>query len=146
MRVEEITSSLKQRGAIWQAAGFAAVGTASVAALWVYSDSDHWIAGSYRLAATQINWAYFGIIALSIEGVRIVFEKATEIRRRYSQQADAKAMQKGLVKGLVKGREEGREEGEREALARVRSEMQKHGIQLPPEAEEAIYGKNGHSR
>ena len=128
MRVEEITSSLKQRGAIWQAAGFAAVGTASVAALWVYSDSDHWIAGSYRLAATQVNWAYFGIIALSIEGVRIVFEKATEIRRRYSEQADAKA----------------REKGEREALARVKSELSKHGIQLPPEAEEAIYGKNGH--
>ena len=67
-----------------------------------------------------------------------MFEKATEIRRRYSEEADAKAMEKGMVKG--------REEGEREALARVRSEMLKHGIELPPEAEEAIYGKNGHSR
>ena len=38
----------------------------------------------------------------------------------------------------------GREEGELEALERVRSELSKHGIQLPPEAEEAIYGKNGH--
>ena len=134
MQIEEITSSLKQRGAVWQAIGFAVVGTASVAALWVYSDSDHWIAGTYRLAATQINWAYFGIIALSIEGVRIVFEKATEIRRRYSAKADAKAMEKG------------REEGEREALARVRSEMQKRGIKLTKEDEDALFNPNGHSR
>ena len=138
MQIEEITSSLKQRGAVWQAIGFAVVGTASVAALWVYSDSDHWIAGTYRLAATQINWVYFGIIALSIEGVRIVFEKATEIRRRYSAKADAKAMEKG--------REEGREEGEREALARVRSEMLKRGIKLTKEDEDALFNPNGHSR
>ncbi len=138
MRVEEITSSLKQRGAIWQAAGFAVVGTASVAALSVYSDSDHWIVGTYQLAATQINWAYFGIIALSIEGVRIVFEKATEIRRRYAAKADAKAMEKGLVKG--------REEGEREALARVRSEMLKRGFKLTKEDEDALFNPNGHSK
>ena len=125
---------IKQRGAIWQAAGFAAVGTTSVAALWVYSDSDHWIVGTYRLAATQINWAYFGIIALSIEGVRIVFEKATEIRRRYSEKADAKAMEKG------------RAEGEREALARVRSEMLKRGIKLTKEDEDALFNPNGHSK
>ena len=134
MRVEEITSSLKQRGAIWQAIGFAAVGTASVAMLWVYSDSDHWIAGSYRLAATQVNWAYFGIIALSIEGVRIVFEKATEIRRRYSERADARAIEKG------------KQQGERETLERVRSEMLKRGIKLTKEDEDAIFKPNGHSR
>ena len=132
MQVEDVTSSLKQRGAIWQAIGFAAVGTATAAALWVYSDSDHWIVGTYRLAATQINWAYFGIIALAIEGVRIVFQKADEIRRRYSARADAKAEAKG------------REEGEREALARVRSQMLKRGIHLTREDEEAIFNRNGH--
>ena len=148
MQVEEITSSLKQRGAIWQAAGFAVVGTASVAALWVYSDSDHWIVGTYRLASTQMNWAYFGIVALAIEGARVVFEKATEIRRRYSAKADAKAEAKGEAKGMAKGREEGRqlgrEEGERETLARVRSEMLKRGIRLTREDEEAIFNRNGH--
>ena len=135
MQIEEITSSLKQRGAIWQAVGFAVVGTASVAALWIYSDPENWIVGTYRHAATQINWAYFGVIALAIEGVRIVFEKATEIRRRYSEKADAKAE--------AKGREEGREEGEREALARVRSEMLKRGIKLSEEDEEALFNPNG---
>lgn len=140
MQVEEIASSLKQRGAIWQAIGFAVVGTASAATLWVYSDSQHWIVGTYHLAATQINWAYFGVIALAIEGVRIVFEKATEIRRRYSEKADAKAMAKGRNEGIVLGREE----GEREALARVRSEMLKRGISLSKEDEEAIFNSNGH--
>ena len=128
MQIEEITLSLKERGVVWQSVGFAVFGTASLMALSVYSDSHHWVITTYRLAATELNWAYIAIIALAIEGVRKVFEKATEIRRRYSEQADAKA----------------REKGEREALARVRSELSKHGIQLPPEAEEAIYGKNGH--
>lgn len=144
MQVEEITSSLKQRGAIWQAIGFAVVGTASGATLWVYSDSEHWIVGTYHLAATQINWAYFGVIALAIEGVRIVFEKATEIRRRYSEKADAKAMAKGRNEGRNEGILLGREEGEREALARVRSEMLKRGIRLSKEDEEAIFHSNGH--
>ena len=128
MQIDGITSSLKERGVVWQSVGFAVFGTASLMALSVYSDSHHWVITTYRLAATELNWAYIAIIALAIEGVRKVFEKATEIRRRYSEQADAKA----------------REKGERDALARVRSELSKHGIQLPPEAEEAIYGKNGH--
>ena len=71
-----------------------------------------------------------------------MFEKATEIRRRYSEKADAKAMEKGLVKG----RELGRTEGEREALARVRSEMLKRGIKLTKEDKDALFNPNGHSR
>ena len=142
MQLDEITSSLRQRGAIWQGAGFAVVGIASVAALWVYSDSDHWIMGTYRLAATQVNWAFFGAIALLIEGVRAVFERADVIRARFSAKLDAKAEAKGIAKGHAKGLEE----GERETLARVRSEMQKRGIKLTKEDEEALFKPNGHSR
>ena len=138
MQLDEITSSLRQRGAIWQGAGFAVVGVASVAALWVYSDSDHWIMGTYRLAATQVNWAFFGAIALLIEGVRAVFEKADVIRARFSAKLDAKAEAKGRAKGI--------EEGERETLARIRSEMHKRGIKLSEEDEEALFTPNGHSR
>ena len=127
MQIEEITLSLKERGVVWQAVGFAVFGTASLAALSVYSDSHHWIITTYRTAATELNWAYIAIIALAIEGVRKVFEKATEIRRRYSEQADAKA----------------REKGERETVERMMSILDKHGIQLPPEAEAEIR-KNGH--
>ncbi len=42
-------------------------------------------------------------------------------------------------------RQEGREEGEREALARVRSEMKKRGIELSEEDEDALFNRNGHS-
>ena len=42
-------------------------------------------------------------------------------------------------------RQEGREEGEREALARVRSEMKKRGIELTEEDEDALFNRNGHS-
>ena len=140
MQIEEITLSLKERGVVWQAVGFAVFGTASLAALSVYSDSHHWVITTYRLAATELNWAYIAIIALAIEGVRKVFEKATEIRRRYSEQADAKAREEGIQQGI----QQGREQGEREAVERIRSELSKHGVELPPEAEEAIYGKNGH--
>ena len=137
MQIEEITSSLKERGVVWQAVGFAVVGTASVAALSVYSDSQHWIVTTYRLAATELNWAYVAIIALAIEGARKLFEKATEIRRRYSEEADAKAMEKGEQKG--------RELGERETVERFRSEMQKRGIKLTKEDEDALFNPNGHS-
>ena len=49
-------------------------------------------------------------------------------------------------RGRNEGRDEGREEGERDALARVRSEMLKRGIQLTKEDEEALFNPNGHSR
>ena len=138
MQIEEITSSLKERGVVWQAVGFAVFGTASLMALSVYSDSHHWVITTYRLAATELNWAYIAIIALAIEGVRKVFEKATEIRRRYSEQADAKAIEKGI--------QQGRELGERETIERFRSEIQRRGIRLTEEDEEALFNPNGHSR
>ncbi len=139
MQIEEITSALRERGAVWQAVGFAALGAASTAALSVYSDSDHWIMATYRIGATQQQWAFFAIIALAIEGVRTVFEKATEIRRRYSAKADARAEAKGEARGEAKGRVLGREE-ERD---RFRSELQKRGIKLTEADEKALFNPNG---
>ena len=135
MQIEEITSALRERGAIWQAVGFAALGAASTSVLSVYSDSDHWIMATYRIDATQQQWAFFAIIALAIEGVRTVFEKATEIRRRYSAKADAKAETKGRNQGIAMGREEERE--------RFRAELLKRGIELSEEDEEALFNPNG---
>ena len=128
MQIEEIASTLEERGIAWQAVGFALIGIISVPLLWIYSEADHWTIGFYRIAVTQLHWAFAIAIALTIERLRKMFETKTEIRRAARQKAINEA----------------KEEGEREALARVKSEMQKHGIQLPPEAEEAIYGKNGH--
>ncbi len=60
-----------------------------------------------------------------------MFEKATEIRRRYSAKADAKAE----AKGRVLGRNEERE--------RFRSELLKRGIKLTEDDEEALFNPNG---
>ncbi|MXZ00249.1 hypothetical protein F4Y93_06215 [Candidatus Poribacteria bacterium] len=145
--MEEIASALRERGAIWQAVGFAALGAASTSVLSVYSDSDHWIMATYRIGATQQQWAFFAIIALAIEGVRIVFEKATEIRRRYSAKADAKAEAKGEAKGrnqgIAIGREKGIAMGREEERKRFRAELQKRGIELSEDDEEALFNPNG---
>lgn len=135
MQVEEITSALRERGAIWQAVGFAALGAASTSVLSVYSDSDYWMMATYRIGATQQQWAFFAIIALAIEGVRTVFEKATEIRRRYSAKADAKAEAKGRNQGIAMGREEERK--------RFRAELLKRGIKLTEDDEDALFNPNG---
>ena len=123
MQIQDITSALKDRGAVWQAVGFAVLGTASTATLSIYSDSHHWIAETYRIGATQQQWAFVAIIALTIEGVRTVFEKATEIRRRYSEQADARSEAKGQKK-------------ERQ---RIKSVLLKRGINLTKDDEEALF-------
>ena len=143
MQIEEITSALKERGAVWQAVGFAVLGAASTAALSVYSDSDHWIMSTYRIGATQQQWAFFAIIALAIEGVRTVFEKATEIRRRFSAKADAKAEAKGRVLGRDEGRQEGIALGRNEERERFRAEFQKRGIELTEDDEKALFNPNG---
>ena len=56
-----------------------------------------------------------------------MFEKATEIRRRYSAKADAKAESKG--------RNEERE--------RFRAELLKRGLELTEDDEEALFNPNG---
>ena len=143
MQMEEITLALRERGAVWQAVGFAALGAASTSVLSVYSDSDHWIMSTYRIGATQQQWAFLAIIALAIEGVRTMFEKATEIRRRYSAKADAKAEAKGRDEGRQEGVALGRTEGREEERERFRAEFLKRGIELTEEDEKALFNPNG---
>ena len=143
MQMEEITLALRERGAVWQAIGFAALGAASTSVLSVYSDSDHWIMSTYRIGATQQQWAFLAIIALAIEGVRTMFEKATEIRRRYSAKADAKAEAKGRDEGRQEGVALGRTEGREEERERFRAEFLKRGIELTEDDEKALFNPNG---
>ena len=140
MQVDEITATLRERGATWQAAGFAFMGIGSVALVSVYSDSDHWAIAAYHLATTQYIWAFLAPIAIAAEGVRKMFERATEIRRRYSEKADAKAEAKGIAKGEAKGIVKGRE-GERE---RIKAEMLRRGFNLTEDDEKALFNPNGH--
>ena len=58
MSIEGITATLEERGLIWQGSGFALIGAASLLVLSVYSEADHPSIGIFRLAVTQLNWAF----------------------------------------------------------------------------------------
>ena len=128
MQIEEIASTLEERGVMWQAVGFALIGIVSVPVLWIYSEADHWTIGFYRIAAIQLNWAFAIAIAVTIERLRKMFETKTEIRRAARQKAINEAEKRG----------------EHSATERMMSILDKHGVQLPPEAEAEIR-KNGNN-
>ena len=96
MTIEGLNSALEERGVIWQGSGFALVGAFSLPLLWIYSEADHWSIGIYRLAVTQLNWAFVIALALVIEGIRKMFETRTEIRRAARERYIAKEVEKRL--------------------------------------------------
>ena len=139
MTIEEITSSLEERGVAWQAVTFALIGTVTLTALSVYSDSQHWTITTPRLAATQLQWAFIPIIVFSVERIRKMFETKTEIRKAARAQAIAKAREEGVRIGEERGVRVGEER-----IKAIRAKMIKRGIELSPEDEQAIFGSNGY--
>ena len=147
MQIEEFTSTLEERGFWWQAIGFGLIGAVSVSVLSIYSDSHDTMIEVYRLAATQVQWAFVAPIVAVVERIRKMFERKSEIRRMAREEVIAKAeergLEQGLERGLEQGLERGRQEGERETMERVRSDLRKQGIELTPEQERAIFHSNG---
>ena len=143
MQIEEFTSTLEERGFWWQAIGFGLIGAISVSVLSIYSDSHDTMIEVYRLAATQVQWAFVAPIVATVERIRKMFEKKSEIRRMAREEVIAKAkeqgLEQGLERGLERGLEQGRQEGERGAMERFRSDLCKHGIQLTAEQEEDMF-------
>lgn len=96
MTIEGLNSALEERGVVWQGSGFALVGAVSLPLLWVYSEADHWSIGIYRLAVTELNWAFVIALALVIEGIRKMFETRTAIRRAARERYISKEVEKRL--------------------------------------------------
>ncbi len=119
MPIEGITTTLEERGLIWQGSGFALIGAGSLLVLSIYSEADHWSIGIYRLAVTQLNWAFVVAIALGIEGTRRMFETRTEIRKAARERYIAKEVEK-----------------------RLKSIADEPGVVFPPELEQKLF-KNG---
>ena len=130
MSIEEITSTLEERGVIWQAVGFALIGAGSLLMLSVYSEADHKSIGVLRLAVTQLHWAFVVAIALVIEGVRRMFETKTEIRKAARRKAIEKAERRGAQ--LV--------------LDRTKLVLREEGIELSPEVEDKLFGSGNGRR
>jgi len=128
LTIDELTATLEERGVAWQGSGFALIGAVSLFLLWVYSEADHWSIGVYRLAVTQLNWAFVVAIAVIIEGVRQLFETRTEIRKRARQKAIAKAFAKGEKRGEKRARE------------RIKMDLREQGIELSTEMEKRLLG------
>ena len=130
MTIEGLTSTLEERGVVWQGSGFALIGAVSLLLLWIYSEAGHWSLGIYRLAVTQLSWAFVVAIALAIEGVRKMFETRTEIRKAARERLIAKAVEKG----------------EKRATERMKAILRKHDVELTPEAEQELFENGSSSR
>ena len=137
MSIEGLTATLEERGLIWQGSGFALIGATSLLLLSVYSEADHWSIGIYRLAVTQLNWAFVLAIALAIEGIRSMFKTTTEIRKA--------ARTKFVADQVEKAERRGRKEGEKIAMERFKAELREKGVELSPEMERQLLA-NGDDR
>ena len=133
MKIEDLTSTLEERGVVWQGGGFALIGAVSLTLIWVYSEADRWSIGIYRLTVTQLSWAFVVSIAIAIEGVRKMFETRTEIRRR--------ARERFIANAVEQARKKGRDETENS----LKSVLRKYDIEIPPEAERELF-PNGRDR
>ena len=80
------------------------------------------IHAAQQQAVLAIAGAYSTSPAMAFDGVRIMFQKASERRARIKAQ--------GIAEGVVIGRKEGRN-AERQYLRR---ELERLGVDLPPEA------------
>ena len=141
MSIEGITATLEERGLIWQGSGFALIGAGSLLVLSVYSEADHWTIGIYRLAVTQLNWAFVLAIALAIEGIRSMFKTTTEIRKA----ARTKFIADQVEKAERRGRKQGLKEGKKIAMERFKAELREKGGELSPEMERQLLA-NGDDR
>ena len=125
MNLSDLANELSERGIWWQVGGFAITGCISVAILQIWDGSDFWAYRSFEIAFKDLYWLFILPLAGLIEGVRKMFEKASEIR----------AAQRAKIRerGLREGRRQGRREGRDEALAIVRERLQSPDTSTDPE-------------
>ena len=132
MSLSELPNELSERGIWWQVGGFAIAGCASVAVLQIWEGSDFWAYRSFEIAVKDLYWMFVLPLAGLFEGVRKLFEKASEIRAAQREKMFRKAHAKGRKEGRREGHTEGRKEGREEALDGVRSRLQSAAINKDP--------------
>lgn len=118
MSLSDLPNELGERGIWWQVVGFAITGCTSVAILQIWDGSDFWTYRSFEIAVKDLYWLFVLPLAGAIEGVRKMFEKASEIRAAQR----AKIVERALNRGR------------REALAEIRTRLQSPTIPKDPES------------
>ena len=121
MNLSELPSELSERGIWWQVAGFALVAFVSLAMLAEFSGSDVRAYRYLEIAATKLYWAFVIPLGGLFEGVRKMFEKASEIRA-----AQRAKMQERWTRV---GREKGRNEARKEVASRMQEAHERFGIE-----------------
>ena len=84
---------LSDRGVGVQAVGFAVVGCISVAALQLFSGSDHLLYQWFEMVATRLYWAFVVPLAALFDWGRIMFARGKAIREAKKAEILAKATQ-----------------------------------------------------
>lgn len=137
MNLSDVTNELSERGIWWQVAGFTIVALASVIILAEYSGSDVRAYRYFEIAATKLYWAFIIPLAGLFEGVRKMFEKASEIRaaqrakmqERWTRVGREKGREEGRKEGIKEGQEEGRRKARQETASRMQEAYERFGIE-----------------
>ena len=114
--MSELPGELADRGIGWQVAGFTIVGCTGAVILWLWDGSDFW---AYRILAIVVKdfyWAFILPLAWLFNGVRRMFEKASEIRAAVREQI------------REKGRREGRQELRRRYSSRINEALERFAV------------------
>ena len=133
MNLSELPNELSERGIWWHVVGFAIAGFVGVAILQIWEGSDFWAYRSFEIGAKDLYWLFILPLAGLIEGVRKLFEKASEIRAAQRAKIRERGLRQGREEGRREGRQEGREEGREEILTKVRELLQNPTVSKDPE-------------
>ena len=132
MALSDLPGELAERGIWWQVAGFAVVSAGCTAVLVEFEGSETRAYQYLETACKAMYWANVVLIGL-FEGVRRMFEKASELRARYREQAERRAVERGMKKGIERGIEQARSR-RKEALSRFGVEV--NGVRMLPDTPE----------
>ena len=124
---------LAERGIWWQIGGFAVVSAASIALLVEFEGSGTRAFRYFEAAVRTMYWANVFVLIGLFEGVRRMFEKASELRARYREQAERRATERGIKRGIKQGEDRQRAR-RREAMSRFGVEVD--GVRMLPDTPE----------
>ena len=124
----QFPESLVNRGVEWQAAGFTLTGIACLLILKSFEGSDFWLYQWFEKATVDLYWSFIVPLAFLFDWVRKMFESAKAIREAKKSQIREKAIRDGMQKGT------------QEENQRIRKLLEQHGIDLPPDVAEAVFG------
>ncbi len=111
---------LSDRGVGVQATGFAVVGCVSVAALQLFSGSDHLLYQWFEMAVTRLYWAFVVPLAALFDWGRIMFARGKAIREAKKREI--------LAKATREARQEARQEERKRYNAMMRAWAKERGI------------------